>query len=118
MFAARTLVAALFTSASLASPAIAAPPTAPPTLGAGTNFALYETLNGQLEHLGGLCQPGGTTFSFTASGLATGPYPGTFSENGTVSFGPASTGFLTTPVVAFESSFRIDTVFEGRPAVV
>ena len=118
MFGARTFIAAVVMLSSLAQPAIAAPPPAPPTLGAGTNFALYETFNGEIEHLEGLCQPGGTTFSFVASGIATGPYPGTFTEQGTVTFGPPSAVFLTTPVVAFESSFRIDATFAGSPAVV
>jgi len=118
MFGARAFIAVLFTLASVSSPATAAPPPAPPTLGAGTNFALYETFNGEIEHLDGLCQPGGTTFEFGASGIATGPYPGTFSETGTVTIGPASGGFLTASVVAFESSFRIDATFEGSPAEV
>jgi hypothetical protein len=118
MFGARSFIAVLFTLASMSSPATAAPPPAPPTLGAGTNFALYETFNGEIEHLVGLCQPGGTTFDFSASGIATGPYPGTFTETGTVTIGPPSGGFLTTSVVAFESSFRIDAAFEGSPAEV
>ena len=118
MFRAPTFIAALLTLASLASPATAAPPPGPPTLGAGTDFTMYETFNGEIEHLDGLCQPGGTTFDFRASGVATGPYPGTFTETGTVTFGPPSSGFLTTPVVAFESSFRVDAIFAGNPAVV
>lgn len=37
----------------------------------------------------GTCDPGGTsTLNFTASGTAVGPYPGTFSVSGTVTFGP------------------------------
>ena len=114
MLGARTFAAVLFTFATLMSPAIAAPPPAPPTLGAGPNFAMYETLNGEIEHLEGLCQPAGTTFQFSAAGIATGPYPGTFTETGTVTFGPASgTDLFNASVVAFESSFRIDSVLEG-----
>jgi hypothetical protein len=118
MFGARAFIAVLFTLASVSSPATAAPPPAPPTLGAGTNFALYETFNGAIEHLDGLCQPGGTTFDFKASGTAVGPYPGTFTETGTFTFGPPSAGFLTTSVIAFQSSFRVDAIFEGSPAEV
>src|SRR5256885_4863490 len=118
MLGARTLTAVLFTFATLASPAIAASPAAPPTLGAGPNFAMYEMFNGEIEHLQGLCQPGGTTFDFSASGIATGPYPGTFTETGTFRFGPPTPGFLTTTVVAFESSFRVDATFAGGPGEV
>ncbi|MGH2471967.1 MAG: hypothetical protein ACRDG6_06145 [Candidatus Limnocylindria bacterium] len=116
---ARTFVAVLFTFASLASPAIAARPPAPPSLSPGPNFTTFETFNGEIEHLEGLCQPGGTTFEFNAAGIATGPYPGTFTETGTVTIGPASgTDLFNASVVAFESSFRIDSVFEGRPVEV
>ena len=119
MLGPRTTVAVLFTLASLASPAIAAPPPAPPTLGAGPDFTMYETFNGEIEHLEGLCQPGGTTFDFKAAGIATGPYPGTFTETGTVTIGPASgTELFNASVVALESSFRIDAVFEGSPVEV
>jgi hypothetical protein len=119
MLGARTFVAVFVTLATLASPAIAAPPPAPPTLGAGPNFTLYETFNGEIEHLEGLCQPAGTTFEFSATGVATGPYPGTFTETGTVTFGPASgTDLFNASVVAFESSFRIESVLDGSPVEV
>ena len=118
MFGARAFIAVLFTLASLTSPATAAPPPAPPSLSPGPNFTFWETFNGEIEHLEGLCQPGGTTFDFSASGIATGPYPGTFMETGTFRFGPPSPGFLTTSVVAFESSFRVDATLAGGPAEV
>jgi hypothetical protein len=116
---ARTLVAVVFTLASLASSAIAAPPQAPPSLSPGPNFTTWETFNGEIEHLEGLCQPGGTTFEFSASGIATGPYPGTFTETGTVTIGPASgTDLFNASVVAFEAAFRIDSVLDGNPIEV
>jgi hypothetical protein len=118
MLGARWFIAVLFTFASVASPATAAPPQAPPSLSPGPNFTFWESFNGAIEHLDGLCQPGGTTFEFRASGTALGPYPGTFTETGTFTFGPPSAGFLTTSVVAFESSFRVDAIFEGSPAEV
>lgn len=59
---------------------------------------MYETFNGEIEHLEGLCQLGGTTFEFTASGIATGPYPGNFTETGTVTFGPATSRIAIVPV--------------------
>jgi hypothetical protein len=115
----RTFVAVLFTLAWLASPALAAPPPGPPSLSPGPNFTTWETFNGEIEHLEGLCQPGGTTFPFRASGIATGPYPGTFTETGTVRIGPATgTDLFNASVVAFESSFRIDSVLDGSPVEV
>jgi hypothetical protein len=53
------------------------------------------------------CQPAGTsTVSFTASGAATGPYPGTFTETGTVTFGPQPiNGFGA--VTSFTATFSI-----------
>ena len=119
MLGARTFTAVLFTLVTLVSPATAAPPPPPPTLGAGSNFALYEMFTGEIEHLQGLCQPAGTTFEFNAAGIATGPYPGTFTETGTVTFGPASgTDLFNSSVVAFESAFRIESVFDGNPVDV
>jgi hypothetical protein len=56
------------------------------------------------------CNPTGTsTVSFTASGNATGPYPGTFTETGTVTFGPQTNpnGFAT--VTSFEVEFVINS---------
>src|SRR5258705_12667303 len=58
------------------------------------------------------------TCELSACGIATGRYQGTFTETETFSFGPPSPGFLTTSVVAFESSFRVDATFEGDPAEV
>jgi hypothetical protein len=59
----------------------------------------------------GTCNPEGTsTFSFTATGPAFGPYPGTFEENGTFSLVPdpsAPNGFSLS---AFHATFTIDSV--------
>ena len=119
MLGARTFAAVLLAFASLASPALAERPSPPPTLGSGSNFALYETFTGEIEHLEGLCQQSGTTFQFSASGIATGPYPGTFTETGTVTIRPTGvTGPFNARVVAFESSFRIDSVVDGSPVEV
>jgi Bacterial Ig-like domain (group 1) len=78
----------------------------------GTQAAL------EVEHE---CDPGGTsTIHFSVTGIATGPYPGTFEETGTVTIGPqASTGtgtfgFDTGPVLTFESHF---TIFSGDTTV-
>lgn len=54
------------------------------------------------------CNPTGTsTVTFTASGIASGPYPGTFTETGTVIFGPqAPFGRVT----SFQANFTITSV--------
>jgi len=54
------------------------------------------------------CNPSGTsTVTFTATGVATGPYPGTFTETGTVVFAPQAP-FGT--VTSFEANFTITSV--------
>lgn len=53
----------------------------------------------------GTCNPLGTsTFTFTAEGQATGPYPGTFTESGTVVVEP-----LIGRAASFDASFAIDS---------
>lgn len=52
------------------------------------------------------CQPDGTTtITYSAEGFAEGPYPGTFTEIGTISFEPTSGG----GVVFAKASFIIDS---------
>jgi len=99
---------------------MAAPPPAPPTLGPGPGLPLFESFIGEIAHLEGTCQPVGTTFAFRASGVATGPYPGTFTETGSVTIGPPDVAglFLSAHVVAFESSFRIEATFDGSPVEI
>lgn len=48
---------------------------------------------------------GQSTFNFTATGLATGPYPGTFTESGTIVLNP----FPVFNADSFVSTFRIDS---------
>jgi opacity protein-like surface antigen len=60
------------------------------------------------------CDLTGTSkLSFEASGIATGPYPGTFTENGVFKIGPQqfpSPGtFPDGPVLSFRSTFSIDS---------
>lgn len=56
------------------------------------------------------CSPSGSTISYSTSGVASGPYPGTFTETGSVTIGP-----LTGPQSAngFEFGFltQLDAVF-------
>jgi hypothetical protein len=58
------------------------------------------------------------TFTFTVSGTATGPYTGEFTENGTVTAGPAPLlGTGPTTLVSFEADFTItagDTIVTGH----
>ena len=92
--------------ALVAGPARAADP--PPSL-AGETFWGFDRNNfgftpqGQIS---GTCDPNGiSTITFGGTGTATGPYPGTFTESGTVSFHPPPS-FLAT---SFEATFTIDS---------
>lgn len=52
----------------------------------------------------GTCDPAGaSTINFSVTGIAVGPYPGTFSESGTFTFGPTQT------LTSFTASFTIDS---------
>jgi hypothetical protein len=54
----------------------------------------------------GTCDPNGnSTFQFATSGSATGPYSGTFSANGSATFGPGA--FQSQPITQFSESFMI-----------
>lgn len=60
----------------------------------------------------GACEPTGTTtIEFTVSGVAAGPYPGTFVETGTAVIGPQTDEFVTGqyrgPIVGFSADFTI-----------
>lgn len=119
--------AASVLAALAAGPAIADPPVqpvAPPTL---TGETFLENFSGSqlTPRFQATCNPTGTsTFSFTASGIAAGPYPGVFRESGTVRIGPqvlpdlpavpgteirSSRGFKVGPVLTFEAQFEIDS---------
>lgn len=75
-----------------------------------------ETLQatGQLFDHAATCDPSGSsTIAFHWSGLATGPYPGTFTEDGVVTIGPQTAfgagrfGFALGQVTQFDASFTI-----------
>jgi hypothetical protein len=53
--------------------------------------------------------PGAGTFTFAASGVAAGPYPGTFTESGTVKLGDFDRAIGLQPVLEFTASFTIDS---------
>lgn len=55
----------------------------------------------------GICDPTSSSFTFSASGAARGPYPGTFGESGSFTLGPidATTGHY--PLTSFSAIFTI-----------
>jgi hypothetical protein len=61
------------------------------------------------------CNPAGTSsFTYSTAGLAFGPYPGMFTEMGTITIGPlsgpqAADGFLFGPVTSVQAFFTIDS---------
>ena len=63
------------------------------------------------------CNPNGTSrIEFTETGVATGPYPGTFTEHVTVVLGPQSPqggasqpGILVGDIISFHAEFEIDS---------
>ena len=104
-------LAALLLAIAPAGPAradLAGPPTLQGELLATT---------GELFDRGASCNPNGTTTqSFHWSGVASGPYPGTFAEDGTLTIGPQTGigagrfGFQLGPVLTFDATFTIDSV--------
>jgi hypothetical protein len=67
----------------------------------------------------GTCNQSGTsTFDFTASGIAGPTYPGTFTETGTVTFGPVVadpiTGNLAAQPTSLQASF---TIYSGATTI-
>jgi hypothetical protein len=70
----------------------------------GESLLASELGNPGTSTVSGTCNPFGTsTFTFTVTGLASGPYPGPFSESGTVTVGPSLNAG------SFESDFTIDS---------
>ena len=80
-------------------PAAAAPPAPPPTL-------FGETLSGT-PTVTMSCDPAKTSSgTFSVSGTAVGPYPGTFTADGSWSIGPVPFGTFA-PVATFQETFTI-----------
>jgi hypothetical protein len=105
----------------LVAAAVAAVPSAAAAQAPGTmtleNFRAFAAGSGAVPghtfEITGSCNglTGASTFTFTASGLADGPYPGTFTETGTFTIAPADMNVLS-PILHFESTFEIDA-FSG-----
>jgi hypothetical protein len=97
-----------------ALPASAAKPS-PPTSLDGESFDAIPTFSNEA------CNPGGTSsFDYSASGVASGPYAGTFSETGTViigqqtipnesSFPVGTLSWKSGPVTALQATFTIQS---------
>lgn len=87
---------------------------APPGSGLGG-----EVFNGGVSTSNKNCDLNGTsTFDFTSEGVATGVYPGTYTEFGTLTVGPQNRpgepvgirrGFSAGTVLAFDATFTIDS---------
>ena len=107
-------VAAAAVVAATAVPAVRAetPPPPPPLTGELLLGAPATPDDFATTTPGGCDTAGASTFAYDASGTADGPYPGTFTEHGTVTVEPqtgavGSFGFATGPVSAFSAEFTI-----------
>jgi hypothetical protein len=77
----------------------------------GETLLASEIGNPGTSAVSGDCDPLGTsTFTFTVTGGATGPYPGTFSETGTVMLGPFGVPGNPFSATSFESAFTITSL--------
>jgi hypothetical protein len=105
-----TLFAAGLAGAA-APQAMAQPPAAPPLT--GEHLAAASGLSGQAGTIDirGECRPtsGRPIITYTATGPATGPYPGTFRETGTATLSQITLINLGVPLVAFTARFTIDS---------
>lgn len=85
-----------------------APSAAPLT---GESLLASEIGNPGTSTVTGSCDPLGTSsLTFTVTGNATGPYPGTFSETGTVTLGPFGIPGNPLAALAFQSDFTITSL--------
>lgn len=76
----------------------------------GENLLASELGTPGTSTVSGTCNPLGTsTFTFTVTGEAFGPYPGTFTESGTITLGPFGIG-PSLAATSFESTFSIDSL--------
>jgi hypothetical protein len=68
----------------------------------------FESVAGETTFGNFTCnQDGTTTIPFEASGLALGPYLGTFTESGTVTIGQQTDPLLGGPIIGFSATFEI-----------
>jgi hypothetical protein len=114
--------------------AVAADPVLPPAFDelftANVPFALSDSPTGTISNFQADCNEGGvSTFSFTVTGLATGAYPGSFSEDVTYSFDSSvnagvpddGEAFASGRLLSYEASFEVvsgDTIVNGSKQLV
>jgi hypothetical protein len=99
----KLIVCLALAAAVLAPSALAAQDAAVPDLNGETFVSSALPLRGTSEATG-TCTPfGESTFQFQVTGEAVGPYPGTFTEEGTFTLGPITSLAL----VSFDSTFTI-----------
>lgn len=96
----RVFVLMLFGALALPVAALADSP--PPTL-TGEHFT------GTFSESVGNCDSTPPAIHYHVSGLATGPYPGTFNETGIIVIPPAGTGFDLAPLLDITVHFTIDS---------
>jgi hypothetical protein len=102
-FRAGGLVVAVCLSALFSVPAALAKPDEELVPLTGETLITSEAGDPGTSQVDGTCNPLGTsTFTFTVTGVAVGPFPGTFVETGTFTLGPV--GF---PLESFEATFTI-----------
>ena len=105
----RFLASVLCVLAVSAVAATAQAQTLPPTL-AGELFS-----DQNVQMIGGTCNPAGTsTITYYTTGVAVGPYPGTYTESGTATIGPAAgngspNGFELGFITTIDAFFTIDS---------
>jgi hypothetical protein len=101
-------------STATQSTAATVPPTVPSLTGEefqDSQALIYETSNDVMV----ACDPSGTTtLPFRVTGIVTGPYPGTITEQGLLSFGPQTNPGVnsvdpgtTGPITTFDATFTI-----------
>ncbi len=76
----------------------------------GETLLASETGEPGTSTVTGTCNPLGTSmFTFTVTGTALGPYPGTFTETGTIVLGPFGVPGNPLAATSLEASFTIDS---------
>jgi hypothetical protein len=108
-----TGAAAAVAAALLSAPAAGAQPptlTGESIVSTGVSFPFPPGGTPGDVNVTGTCDPSGTsTFQFTATGAAAGPYPGTFTESGSFSMAAPPVPGGIRELVAFNASFTIDS---------
>jgi hypothetical protein len=98
--------------ALLAVASLMTPMSAPGANAAGTPSLMFEHFFGSfLDPAQPACDTSSTsTVTYTESGPADGPYPGTYTETGTFTIGPQPVPGLSVPLIAFHATFHIESL--------